>query len=256
LIWVVDPHKDARMRTVQTVGLTALVLYGCASGKSMPGEQQTDAADSPVDAKDPENLADARPDAPTVIPPDAPPPPPDACVPVAVEKLTNPVFDLAPDGTGWTAVRNPALYPIISPNPTGLAAISAPNKAWLGGAAGNDLGMSSVTDSLHQDITFPANATNFVVTGYVLVAGIEETGTIYDTFTLDVIQTNGTPIENVLSLNNKMNTGATTLAPFSKTLSANLAGQTVRLRATSTNDILYHTSFFLDSLSFKSTSCP
>jgi hypothetical protein len=215
----------------------------------MPGEQ----VDANGDATDPEQLADARPDSTTVVTPDAPP---DACVPVAVERLANPVFDLTPDGVNWTAVRNPALYPIISANPTGLAAISAPNKAWLGGAAGNDLGMSSVTDSLHQDITFPANATTFVITGYILIGGIEVTGTVYDTFSFDVIQTNGTPIENILVLNNTMNTGASTLAPFSKTLTANLAGQTVRLRATSTNDIINHTSFFMDSLSFKSTQCP
>ena len=243
-----------RMRTVQTVGLTALVLCGCASGKSMPAEQ-VDASDG-VDAKDNENLADARPDAPNVVPPDAPPPPPDACVPVATERLQNPVFDLAPDGVSWTAVRNPALYPIISPNPTGLVAISAPNKAWLGGASGNDLSMASVTDSLHQDVTFPANATNFVITGYYLIGGIEDTDVVYDTFSLDVIQTNGTPIESVLFLNNTQKVGGTTFTAFSKTLSSNLAGQTVRLRATSSNDIINHTSFWLDSLSFKSTQCP
>ena len=233
------------------MGLAALgLLTACASGKSQPAD--TDANDS-VDSHDPEMLADARPDSTTVVTPDAPP---DACVAVAVERLANPVFDLTPDGVGWTAVRNPALYPIISPNPTGLAAISAPNKAWLGGATGQSLGVAAVTDSLHQDITFPANATNFVVTGYFLIGGVEELGTVYDTFSLDVIQTNGTPIENVLTLNNTQRNGATTLAPFTKTLTANLAGQTVRFRATSTNDYINHTNFFLDSLSFKSTQCP
>jgi hypothetical protein len=215
----------------------------------------TDANDD-VDASNSENLADARPDSTSVVI-DAPPPPPDACVPVAVERLANPVFDLAPDGVNWIAVRNAALIPIISPNPTGLPAISAPNKAWFGGAAGQSLGMNSVTDSLHQDITFPANATTFVITGYFLIGGIEETGTVYDTFSMDVIQTNGTPIENVMTLNNtQRNAAITTLQPFSKTLTANLAGQTVRLRATSTNDIINHTNFFIDSLSFKSTQCP
>ena len=215
----------------------------------------TDASDE-VDASDPEMLFDARPDSTSVVI-DAPPPPPDACVAVAVERLANPVFDLTPDGVNWVAVRNAALIPIISANPTGLPAISAPNKAWFGGATGQSLGMTSVTDSLHQDITFPANATTFVVTGYFLIGGIEETGTVYDTFSLDVIQTNGTPIENVMTLNNtQRNPAITTLQPFSKTLTANLAGQTVRLRGTSSNDIINHTNFFIDSLSFKSTQCP
>jgi hypothetical protein len=241
------------MRTVQTVGLAALGLFtACASGKSMPGEQ-VDA--NSVDSSDPEMLADARPDSTSIVI-DAPPPPPDACVPVAVERLQNPVFDLTPDGVGWTAVRDPSLYPIISPNPTGLVAISAPNKAWLGGATGQSLGVAAVTDSLHQDITFPANATTFVVTGYYLIGGIEVTGTLYDTFSLDVIQTNGTPIENVLALNNTQHIGAQTFTAFSKTLTSNLAGQTVRLRLTSTNDFINHTNFFIDSLSFKSSQCP
>ena len=217
----------------------------------MPGEQ-VDANDQ-VDSKDPEVLADARPD--SSIPIDASP---DACVPVAVERLQNPVFDLTPDGVGWTAVRHPSIsVPVISPNPTGLPAISAPNKAWFGGATGQNVGQASLSDSLHQDVTFPGNATTFVVTGYFLIGGIEETGTVYDTFSMDVVQLNGTPIENVMTLNNtQRNPAIMTLQPFTKTLTANLAGQTVRLRMTSTNDFINHTNFFIDSLSFKSTQCP
>lgn len=235
---------------MRITSVAVLVVCACASGKQMPAGG-TDAADQ-SDSNNPDPMADARPDSMIAPMPDAPP----ACVPMAIEHLMNPVFDLAPDGVNWTAVRDPQLYPIISANPTGLAPISAPNKAWFGGAAGNDLGTSSVTDSLHQDITFPANATTFVVTGYYLIGGIEETGTLYDTFTLDVIETNGTPIENIIQLNNTQNTSATTFATFNKTLTSNLAGRTVRLRGTSTNDILYHTSFFFDSLSFKATHCP
>jgi hypothetical protein len=238
------------MRTVQTVGLIALAVSGCASGKSMPSEQAADASEQTVDSSDPEVIVDARPDA---TPPDAPP---DACVPVATEKLANPVFDLAPDGVNWTAVRNAALIPIVSVNPTGLVAHSAPNKAWFGGASGDDIGINgAVSDSLHQDFAIPATATTFVVSGYFLVGGVDVTNQVFDTFSLDVIQTNGTVIENVLSLTNMQNTNASTFAAFSKTLTANVAGQTVRLRATSTNDVLYRTSFWLDSLSFKATHC-
>ena len=222
----------------------------------MPAEQEIDAPlQQQADAKNPDPV---NPDAPMQQMPDAPPPPPppDACVPMAIEHLTNPVFDLTPNGTGWTAVRDPQLYPIVGPNPSGLVPVSAPNKAWFGGAAGNDLGTASVTDSLHQDVTFPATATTFVVSGYYVVGGIEVTNVIWDRFTLDVIETNGTPIENVLTLNNTQNTGTATFVPFTKTLTANLAGRTVRLRGTSTNDISDHTSFFIDSLSFKATHCP
>jgi len=137
------------MRTVQTVGLTALVLCGCASGKSMPAEQ-TDAADT-VDANNGENLADARPDTPNVVPPDAPPPPPDACVAVQGEKLTNPVFDLTPNGMGWVDGRDPATnmlsggpFPIISANPTGVAPSSAMSTS-AAGRAPNSVSRSVVS---------------------------------------------------------------------------------------------------------------
>jgi len=58
----------------------------------------------------------------------------------------------------------------------------------------------------------------------------------------------------VLTLNNTNANGA--YVAFTKTITANLAGQTVRLRATSTNDIEFHTNFFLDTLSLKATHCP
>jgi hypothetical protein len=238
--------RKGHLRLLRSSSVVLLLMCACAKGgKQMPAAE--------VDASEqtnPDPIVDARPDA---TPPDAPP---DACVPVTTEYLMNPVFDLPPDGVNWTAVRNPQLYPIIGPNPTGLMPISAPNKAWFGGAAGNDLSMTAVTDSLYQDVTFPANATTFVVSGFYLVAGIEDTDAVYDTFTLDVIETNGTPIENVMTLNNMQNTGAQTFATFSKPLTSNLAGRTVRLRGTSTNDIIQHTNFFFDSMSFKATHCP
>lgn len=228
----------------------------------MPAEQ-VDASDG-VDAKDNENLADARPDAPNVNPPDAPPPPPDACVPVQGEKLTNPVFDLTPNGMGWVDGRDPATnmlsggpFPIISPNPTGVAAQSAPNKAWFGGASGSDVTPTkpSLVDTLHQDITMSPTATNVIVSGYYLVGTNEPaTTTAYDTFSIDLVQTNGTLIENILQLSNV--TAASTFTPFSKNISANVAGQTIRLRMTSINDGIYHTNFFIDSVSLKATHCP
>jgi hypothetical protein len=79
-------------------------------------------------------------------------------------------------------------------------------------------------------------------------------GIPFDTFTLDITETNGTQIENVIQLDNTDDTTAFT--PFNKTLSSNLAGRTVRIRATSTNDSTAHTNFFIDSLSFNATFCP
>jgi hypothetical protein len=244
------------MRTVQTVGLIALAISGCASGKSMPSEL-SDASEQTGDSKDPEVLVDARPDA---TPPDAPP---DACVPVATEKLVNPVFDLTPNGMGWVDGRDPATnllpggpFPIISANPAGVAPQSAPNKAWFGGANGGQVNPPKATlvDTLHQDIVIPATATNVVVTGYILVGTNELDTMVWDTFTIDLTQTNGTVIENVMSANN--NTVASSFVPFTKNITANVAGQTIRLRLTSINDDIRHTNFFIDSMSLKATHCP
>lgn len=243
------------MRTVQTVGLAALVLYGCASGTPTPAGQ-TDAS-QPSDASNPDPVVDARPDGPVMQMPDAPPPPPDACVPAAVEKLANPVFDLTPNGMGWVDGRDPATNMLAGgPYPTGVTPHSAPNKAWFGGASGGDVTPSktSLVDTLHQDIAIPPSGTNVVVSGFYLVGTTDVTTTVYDTFTIDLVQTNGTLIENVLAANNT--TSAGTFTAFSKTITANVAGQTIRIRATSVNDSIYHTNFFVDSLSLKATHCP
>lgn len=241
-----------------------LLFAGCAAG-GRPFEPPTDdaptnpPADGPVS---PDPMPDSQQPDSMVLPPDSsvtpdsPPPPPDACVPVITEVLANPNLDGTPIGTGWTQVLIQGLeggpYPIITPD--GLAAASAPNKAWMGGAAGLDAGQATVSDALFQQITFPADATTFVVTGMFATGTVEDQDAVYDTFRLDVTDVNGTPIENVLQLNNL--TPAAPFAAFSKTLAQNYAGMTVQLRATSTNDVINHTNFFLDSLSFKATFCP
>ena len=68
------------------------------------------------------------------------------------------------------------------------------------------------------------------------------------------MQTNGTVIENVMTANNLTVAGTFTL--FTKNITGNVAGQTVRLRATSINDAILHTNFFVDTLSLKATHCP
>jgi hypothetical protein len=246
-------------------GLWSFVLLGaCASGTSAVNgadDAPTGEVDAPPIPGDADEVfvdaaIDARPDAPpppdaTVTPPDAAPP--DACVPVVTEKLVNPVLDLAPLGTGWTEVPLPVTggpFPIITSDPINFPAHSAPNHAWFGGAVA-DVGTAS--DQLFQDVTFPADATNFVVSGFFAVQTDEGTG-VFDRFRLDITQVNGTQIENVLTLNNTTVAGSYTA--FSKTLGSNLAGQTVRIRATSTHDDSLVTNFFLDSFSVRATFCP
>src|SRR5438105_87447 len=82
----------------------------------------------------------------------------------------------------------------------------------------------------------PAHTTQLVITGYYVVGTTENPNDApYDTGALDLIQTNGTPIESVLSMSNLTITGAT-WTQFSHTFTTIPSG-TVRLRLTSTNDV-------------------
>jgi hypothetical protein len=176
------------------------------------------------------------------------------CTPHTTQLLANPVLDLTPQGTNWTEVPIDSAYPPITAD--GIAPQSTPYKAWMGGFTGTDKGTSSVTDQLYQDVTVPANTTALVLTGYYLV-GTQETSTTtaYDTGSVALVQTSGTPIETVMSLSNLTNTGTSWVA-FSHTFTANVSGQTVRLRITSTNDITNVTNFFFDTLALNATHCP
>lgn len=234
------------------VALCAVVLVGCASGSAVnpasDGPPGPPGDDAPV-TKDAPTPIDARPLDAFV--------PPDACVPTPHELLANPALDLTPQGTGWTGARDPQLaaFPMIGTDPSGFAAHSQPYKAFFGGAAGSDLGQTSVADSLYQDIAIPANATQVTITGQWAVGTNDDPSTAYDSFQLALVQTNGSPIETVLTLNNTSTPGGSWVA-FSKTIAANVAGQTVRLRATSLNDAIYNTNFFLDTLSMQALYCP
>jgi hypothetical protein len=101
----------------------------------------------------------------------------------------------------------------------------------------------------------PANTTQLVLTGYYIVGTTETGTTVYDRASVDLQQTNGTPIENVMSLNNTTTTPAAWQL-FTHTFTANVSAQTVRLRFTSTNDITNVSNFFFDTLSLKATHCP
>jgi hypothetical protein len=259
------------MRVVLAVGL----LAGCAQGSialsgsdATTNDQHDAAADSVVVTRDAFVPLDGRLplDAAVDGPPDSfvfkdapPPPPPDACVPTVTELLVNPVFDLSPTGVGWTQqqIQNVAggPYPLITSSQ--LPAQSAPFYVFLGGITGEDAGAETATDQIFQDVAVPALTTQLVLTGFYIVGTTETGSVVFDTATLDLIQTNGTPIENVMSLNNTTTTPGTDWATFAHTFTANLSGQTVRLRATSTNDITNNSDFFFDTFSLKAThGCP
>ena len=244
-------------------GLLAIALAGCASaGQPAVGSDASGGGGGgggPVFMDAPAQRPDAPP-ADAYVPPDAPAPPPDAyippdaaCVPMNTELLTNPAFDLTPVGTGWTQTPIDPSYPPITSD--GFMPQSAPYKAWMGGFAGSDIGASSATDEIHEDVAIPAGTTKLVLTGYYTVGTNENPNdAVYDTASVDLIQTNGTPIENALQLSNLTNTGAT-YAQFTYTFTSNLAGQTVRFRITSTNNANNLTNFFFDTLSLQATVC-
>jgi hypothetical protein len=256
----------------------AVLVAGCASGSNAAqsdapfGGQDAPPAhddgdineipDASIDAAPhPDAPIDAapHPDAPPI---DAPPPidaappvdaPIDACVPITTEVLANPVFDLTPAGTMWQQTPIDPTYPPITSD--GFAAQTAPYKAWMGGFEAQSLGLNTVTDVIYQDVTIPANTTQLVLTGFYVVGTTETGTTVYDTASVALLQTNGSPIETVMSLSNATATAAA-WQPFTHTFTANVSGQTVRLRITSTNDITNVTNFFFDTLSLKATHCP
>jgi hypothetical protein len=114
-------------------------------------------------------------------------------------------------------------------------------------------GTPTASDKLYQDIAVPAGATMLVLTGKYAVATAETGSTVFDTAAVDLVQPNGSLIEAIKSLSNA--TSAANWKTLSHTFTANVAGQTVRLRFTSTNDDLNPTSFYFDTLSLKATTC-
>lgn len=245
------------MQRVVAVAVSA-ALAGCASGSSNPAGGDAPAALDAAPGRDAHVALDAPVviDAPVALdaPPmiDAPPPidaPPDACVPVTTELLVNPAFDLSPVGTGWQASPIDPAYPIVTSDGPEH---SAPYAAWLGGF---EAPVTTVTDQLYQDVVVPPGTTELVLTGYYLTGTDELTTTnIYDSAQLALTQTNGTPIVTVLSLSNLTVTSDWTAINFP--VPQNLAGQTVRVRFTSSNDISLATSFLFDTMSLRATYCP
>ena len=195
-------------------------------------------------------IIEAQPDAQVIVPPaDAP-----AVQPVCQDQqlLSNPVLDLNPSGMGWIQQNIDELAPIITGD-DGVAEHSPPFKAWMGGLEAYDYGVNSVTDTLYQDVTIPANTTQVRLTGVYEVRTMEVSATAFDTAQLAITQTDGTPLQVVRELSNLTPTTAwtaiDTLAP------ANLAGQTIRVRIVTSNDIIDPTSFYFDTLALTATIC-
>ena len=202
--------------------------------------------DQPTDAPPPQG-SDSAP------PIDAPPPPPQidaSCAPIEMELLNNGNFDTSPPGTGWTEVPIVAGDQLVTAgSDAGLTADTAPDVAWMGGyerSGGN-------TDALYQDVTIPAGATTLVLAGNYRVASLELGGS-FDVATVQLASTSNTSLESALDIDNSDVTDAWT--PFSKTFSTTHAGETVRVRLTTTGDESYRTAFFFDSLSLAATITP
>ncbi len=235
-----------------------LLVGGCASGRSAidPPDGGVGGGEDAKSWRD--GSIEPQPDAQvTVTPADAQPQPQDA--PAVVEPvcsdqqlLSNPVLDLNPSGMGWIQQNIDNLAPIITGD-DGIAEHSPPFKAWMGGLESYDYGVNSVTDVLYQDVTIPANTTQVRLTGQYEVRTMDLEPYAYDTAQLAFTQVDGTPLLIVKDLSNL--TPTTTWTAIDQLAPANLAGQTIRIRITSTNDIIEPTSFYFDTLALTATVC-
>lgn len=225
--------------------IAALALVGgCASAGSSPGNppdagsgtSMPDAGTTPVDA--PSTPVDA----PTVTPPDAPPA---GCTMVTRNLLVNGSFDTAPVGMGWTETPIDPMYPIVTAD--GTLVQSAPNKAWMGGFE------QVATDVLYQDIAIPASTTTLALGGYYEIRTGELPFLAYDSAKVQLTTTSNAVLQTVLDLDNLDSTTAWT--PFTVGFATTYAGQTIRVRLTTTSDATDATSFYFDTLTLTATYC-
>lgn len=169
--------------------------------------------------------------------------------PTMVNVLTNPSFDLAPLGMGWTETRinNETIVRADSP----IGNDTAPNLAWMGGVA-----VTNGTDALDQTVTIPASTTAITLTGRYQTRTSETTAAL-DTAKVGILPMTGTTyIGPTFDASNS--TVAMAWTDFSLTLpAAMLAGQTVRVHLTSTSgNATLPTSFYIDTLALTATYCP
>lgn len=258
------------MRSVRAVLRLALaVAMGCATAGAPGGPEdgggpdEADAADVTrgPDAEPGAPDAAARPDAPPEPPDAAPPPPPmvdaapppppptpDAapppCTTTWLNLLANPGFD---SGTANWSESSSGGYPLIGAPPSGVAAHSAPNVAWMGG-------YDSANDQVWQvSIAVPASATMLRLKGQRII-GTEESGsTPYDFLTFRLRNAGGTPIETLATFSNADAVASWT--PFEIYAISSYAGMSLQLHIQATTDIILSTGFLVDSLALEALVC-
>lgn len=226
-------------------GLLAAVTLLGACAEAGVAQERTDASVGGGDAKRDSSMGT---DGSTTV--DA------ACNPVTTELLMNEAFDGSPTATGWTQVKiDPAYDLVTTAGPAPVTPMSAPNLVWLGGF---EKPAASNKDSLTQTITVPAGTTALTLTGNYWVQTTEILPGVYDHGYADLAQSNGTVLENVVSLDDDHTTS--TWTPFTKTFTSPHAGESVQIKLSSAGDATDVSNFFFDSLSLKAThpasGCP
>lgn len=219
----------------------ALALAGCAQADTPRVEvdaavqQQRDASVT--------TLADAA----VVAPPDGPTP---TCTMVTQNLLMNGSFDATPAGTGWIAAPIDSTYPIVTNDAGGVPGQSGAYRAWMGGL---ERPVASNKDSLYQEVAIPATTTTLVFNGYYDVRSVEGDANVYDRATIELVTTTNTQLQLIKSLDDNGETTAWT--QVTQPITANVAGQTVRLRFTTASDPYDVTSFFFDTIELVATYC-
>lgn len=233
----------------------SLLLVGCATGANNDGGNDGDNTDATDNPGDPDARAtadsagiDATPDARPDAMPDA------ACVPATVQLLANNAFDLAPVGTMWNQdlLIDPT-YPLITGD-DGVVEDTAPYKAWLGGFTDIDF---PADDAMYQDIAIPASTTALTLTYKYQVATSETGSTAYDGAWIDLNNTADTLLAEVKALDNTMPTTSWIAMTYAVPAGVitQVAGGTLRLRISSSNDVSNATSFYVDTMSLTADVC-
>jgi hypothetical protein len=175
------------------------------------------------------------------------------CTTMTVNLLANGNLDAA--GTNWTVTPIISGDPIINTKAADNGPVEAQTpayRAWMGGV---EQAPATNKDTVHQDVMIPASTTALEFAGYYDVRSDETTTTNeYDKADVQLVSSNGTmEIALIKHLSNKDKTTGWT--PFSKSITTNLTGQTIRFRISTSGDGLYATSFFFDSLALNATVC-
>lgn len=216
--------------------LLVLIVSGCASAGST--ERSGELPDAGTGTDSGTSLTDSGAGAPD-----------SGCAMTTRNLLANGNFDMG--ATGWTAMPIDSAYPIITDGATGVAAQSPTYRAWMGGF---EEAPSANKDALYQDVMVPATTTALAFAGYYEVRSAETSTTMaYDTAVVELASTADARLEVMKELDNKGKTTAWT--QMTKTIAANLAGQTVRVKLSSAGDGLYATSFYFDTLELNATYC-